>query len=102
MPEDIKNNHAYMPIEVDEKTFGMNRDTLYEKLKRYNIYTRRYFYPLVCDFACYQSYPVIDPLTVARGVAERILTLPIYDGLALHDVELICEIISKIQMRKDA
>jgi dTDP-4-amino-4,6-dideoxygalactose transaminase len=69
---------------------------LYEKLKEYNVFARRYFYPLVCDFACYQSTPVLDPLTVARGVAERIVTIPIYDGLELDDVEKICRIILKI------
>ena len=30
---DIRYNHAYMPIEVDEQEFGMSRDALYEKLK---------------------------------------------------------------------
>ena len=90
---DIRYNHAYMPIEVDEQEFGMSRDALYEKLKEYNVYTRRYFYPLVCDFACYRSVSVKDPLTVARRVADRILTLPIYDSLELSDVEIICEII---------
>ena len=101
LDSNIRNNYAYLPIEVDEAEFGISRDALYEILKRYNIFTRRYFYPLVCDFACYKNVPLIDPLTVARNVAERILSLPIYDGLALHDVELICEIIKKIHLRKD-
>ena len=81
-----------MPIEVDEQEFGMSRDELYEKLKQWNVFTRRYFYPLICDFACYRSVSVKDPLTVARQVADRILTLPIYDSLELSDVEKICEI----------
>jgi dTDP-4-amino-4,6-dideoxygalactose transaminase len=91
---DIRYNQAYMTIEVDEKEFGMNRDALYEKLKQYNVFSRRYFYPLVCDYACYQNVSVKDPLTVARRVADSILTLPIYDGLELSSVETICEIIS--------
>ena len=66
---------------------------LYEKLKDYNIYSRRYFYPLVNDFACYKSLAVKDPLTVARKVSERILTLPIYYNLSLDDVERICDIL---------
>jgi len=94
---DITFNHAYMPIEVDEQELGMSRDALYEKLKEYNIYSRRYFYPLVCDYACYRSVSVKDPLTVARRVSESILTLPIYDSLQLSDVEAICEIIESIQ-----
>ena len=88
-----------MPIEVDEKEFGMSRDALHEKLKFYNIYIRRYFYPLICDYACYRNVSVKDPLTVARRVADRILTLPIYDSLNLSDVEAICEIIQYLQHR---
>src|ERR1035437_6565039 len=48
---DVKYNFAYMPIEVDELEFGMSRDELSENLTKYNVFTRRYFYPLVCDYA---------------------------------------------------
>jgi dTDP-4-amino-4,6-dideoxygalactose transaminase len=95
---DIGYNHTYMPIEVDEEEFGMSRDALYDKLQQYNVYTRRYFYPLICDYACYRNVSVKDPLTVARRVADRILTLPIYDSLDLSDVEAICKIIMSLQM----
>jgi dTDP-4-amino-4,6-dideoxygalactose transaminase len=98
---DTRYNHVYMPIVVDEREFGMSRDALYEKLKQYNVYSRRYFYPLICDYACYRSVSIKDPLTVARRVADRILTLPIYDDLQLSDVESICEIIISLQKRKD-
>jgi dTDP-4-amino-4,6-dideoxygalactose transaminase len=96
---DIKYTHAYMPIEVDENEFGMSRDALYEKLKEFNVYSRRYFYPLVCDYACYRSVSIKDPLTVARRVVDRILTLPIYDGLELSDVETICGIIEQVHKK---
>ena len=97
LSSNIKSNHAYMPVEIDEQEFGMSRDTLYEKLKQWNIYARRYFYPLVCDFPCYRSISVNGDLPVARRVAGRILTLPIYDNLELSDVEIICEIIMSLQ-----
>jgi len=99
LSSEIRSNHAYMPIEVDEQEFGMSRDALYEKLKEWNVFTRRYFYPLICDYACYRSIPVNDSLTVARRVADRILTLPIYDSLELSDVEAICEIIQHLQRK---
>ncbi len=99
---DIKFNHAYVPIELDENDFGMSRDALYEKLKEWNVYARRYFYPLICDYPCYRSVSVTDPLTVARRVAGCILTLPIYDSLELSDVEKICDIIQYLNVSKKA
>jgi dTDP-4-amino-4,6-dideoxygalactose transaminase len=96
LPANVKCNHAYMPIEVNEKEFGISRDKLYEELKKYNIYTRRYFYPLICDYSCYRSISIKDPLTVARKVASQILILPIYYDLSLDDVQRICDIIIAI------
>ncbi|HTG00449.1 MAG TPA: DegT/DnrJ/EryC1/StrS family aminotransferase [Nitrospirota bacterium] len=90
-------NHAYLPVEIDERAFGMSRDAVYEKLKAWNIFTRRYFYPLICDFSCYRSISVNGDLAVARRAADRILTLPIYDSLELSEVETICEVISSLQ-----
>lgn len=100
LPKDVRYNYAYMPVEVDEKEFGVSRDRLYDELKKYNVYSRRYFYPLVCDFACYKSVAVKDPLTVAKKVSERILTLPIYYDLALDDVQRICNIIIELGSKK--
>jgi len=96
LPQDIKYNYVYMPIEVDEDEFGISRDGLYEELKKYNIYSRRYFYPLICDFACYKSVGVNGRLTVARRVASQILTLPVYYDLELDDVSRICDIVVDI------
>lgn len=90
---DVIYNYAYFPVEIDEAQYGMTRDQLYARLKEFNVFTRRYFYPLLCDFACYRSVVVRDPLTVARRVAKRILTLPIYDSLALEDVDRICDML---------
>ena len=91
--EDIEYNYASMPIEVDGREFGMDRDSLYEKMKQWNVFSRRYFYPLVCDYECYRGISNRDSLTTAREVSGRILTLPIYSELALSDVERICEIL---------
>ena len=97
LPESVRCNYSYIPVEIDEKEFGLSRDELFEKLKQYNVFARRYFYPLVCDFACYKSLSVSDPLTIARRVSERILTLPTYYDLRLDDVNRICDIITGIQ-----
>ena len=90
---DVEYNYAYVAVEIDAREFGMDRDCLYEQLKKYNVFTRRYFYPLVCDFACYRNLPGRDDLTVARRVSACILALPIYDSLGLSDVETICDMV---------
>ena len=90
---EIDYNYAYFPVEIDENEFGISRDQLYERLKEYNIFTRRYFYPLICDFACYRSVPVADPLKVARRVAPKILALPIYVELFESNICKICDVI---------
>jgi dTDP-4-amino-4,6-dideoxygalactose transaminase len=94
--DNVRYNHAYFPVEIDEQAFGMSRDALYAALQKFNVFARRYFYPLVSDFACYRSLSVTDPLSTAKRVAQRILTLPIYDSLALEDVERICDIIAHL------
>ena len=71
----------------------MNRDALYEKLKEYNVYTRKYFYPLINEFNCYKSEYDVKDTPVAKYVGDRILTLPMYGKLRLESVENICEII---------
>ena len=89
-PSNVRYNHGYMPIEVDEDEFGTGRDHLYSELKEHNVHARRYFYPLVPDFACYRHVRTEDPLPVASRVAKRILCLPTYHGLSVSAVEEIC------------
>lgn len=98
-PTDVEYNYAYMPIEVNEDIYGISRDKLYEDLKKYNVFTRRYFYPILCDYPCYRAVTVKDSLSVARSVASRILTLPIYYDLALDDVQKICDLIIAISSK---
>lgn len=97
LPKDVRYNYAYFPIEIHEKDFGMNRDSLYNKMREFNVFPRRYFYPLICDYSCYQSISIKDPLTVSRNAADKILTLPIYYDLSLDDVQTICDIIIDIR-----
>jgi len=96
LPVTIKHNYSYVPIEVDEDEFGLTRDGLYDELKRYNVFSRRYFYPLVSDFACYRNVHISDPLVTAKRVADSILCLPTYYNLQLDEVGRILEIIGAI------
>lgn len=93
LPQSVEYNYAYMPILVNENEFGISRDVLYNILRENNVYARKYFYPLIPDFACYKSIKVRFPLLVAERVAGQILTLPIYFDLEDNVVAQICDII---------
>jgi dTDP-4-amino-4,6-dideoxygalactose transaminase len=90
----IRHNYAYFPILV-ESTYPLTRDELYNRLKRDDILTRRYFYPLISDFPMYSTAPSAarSNLPNARAIAERILCLPIYPGLEAERLAKVVKII---------
>jgi dTDP-4-amino-4,6-dideoxygalactose transaminase len=94
MPK-VKHNYYNFVITVDQDKFGQSRDDLYDNLKTYNIFTRKYFYPLCSQFQCYKQYPSSSPknLPVAETVANQILTLPLYGDLKKDDISRICDAI---------
>jgi len=89
----VTHNYSYFPVFVDEKEYGISRDSLYEKLKQNGIFGRRYFYPLISDFPVYKGLPssASERLPAARKMAREVICLPIYAELELNDVERICE-----------
>ena len=91
--KDVKPNHAYFPIVVDEKEFGAGRQTIYDRLRENDIYTRKYFYPLTSDMDCYRGRFDSSLTPVAKQIAERVLTLPMSAHLTEEDVDRICDII---------
>ena len=82
--EGLKPNYAYFPVIFDG--FGADRDQVYEGLAAHHIYPRKYFYPLTNEFQCYQGHFSSKDTPVARFMADRVLTLPLYADLAAEDV----------------
>lgn len=89
-------NHSYFPILVGP-AYGVSRDALYERLKAHNVFSRRYFYPLISNMPMYRDLPSASPgnLPVANRIADRILCLPIYPGLTEEDVSTVIELIAR-------
>lgn len=90
----VKANYSYFPILV-HPDFPLSRDELYQKLKEYNIYARRYFYPLISNFPMYSHLESAAPenLPVATQAAEQIICLPIYPALADADQQRVINLI---------
>ena len=87
----INHNYSYFPILIDEDKFGKSRDNIYELLKKHNIYSRKYFYPLITKFNPYRSMKSARPefLPIAEKIAKQVLCLPIYSELDLNSTNKI-------------
>ena len=92
--EGVVPNYAYMPIVFDDDSCK-KRDEVYSSLKANGIGARKYFYPLVSDYECYREKYNSTETPVAKSIAERVLTLPMFADLELASVDAICNIIDE-------
>ncbi|MFZ5987885.1 MAG: DegT/DnrJ/EryC1/StrS family aminotransferase [Bacillota bacterium] len=97
--EGVTHNYPYFVIRVDKSEYGLSCNELCEKLKEYNVFPRRYFYPLCSNYQCYSNIPSAakSRLPVANKIAETVLSLPLYGRLRDDDVIKICDIIKGIR-----
>ena len=93
----VKHNYSYFPIFIDEKAFGMSRDTLYAKMKEANVLGRRYFYPLISEFSTYRGLESANPANLpnAHKMADSVLCLPMHHELSDNDIQRTIELIKK-------
>lgn len=92
----IRANYGYCVILVDEDQAGLSRDTLHHELKNLNVMTRKYFYPLCCDYPHYRSEYSDSELPIARKIAGQVLCLPLHGRLRTEDVYRICNMMKTI------
>ncbi len=74
---DVKSSMQYFPIRLLR-----DRDYVYNRLKSYNVFTRRYFYPLISNFDCYSHLCPPESLPIAQRASQEVLCLPFYGDLA--------------------
>lgn len=89
----VVSNYAYFPVVFDG--YKYNRNEVFERLKANNIIARKYFYPLINGMECYKDFETAgeDKTPVAKHIADRVLTLPLYADLDIDTVNKICDII---------
>ena len=90
---DVEQNYAYFPVIVEPKVFGTTRNEIMDALAEQGIMARKYFYPLTSSFECFHGQFDVDATPVARYVANRVMTLPLYADLPFEAVDRICSII---------
>lgn len=89
-----EHNFAYFPILVTGD-YPIRRDELHQKLKDNNIFSRRYFYPLISEFEAYRHLlsAQAEGSPVAKKISHQVLCLPIYPGLKANEQEKIIQVI---------
>ena len=85
-------NRAYVPVLFNDFA---TRERVYTELKeKCNVFTRRYFYPLLTEFAPYVYAK--GACAIAESLASRVLTLPTYFDLSPEDAKAIAEDVKEI------
>lgn len=87
-------NHAYFPLRVTPE-FPISRDALFDQFRSRHIAVRRYFYPLISEFATYRDLASAsrENLPVASMTSEQVLCLPMYAMLESAEQERIIDIV---------
>ena len=94
IPAHVEPNFSYFPILVGPD-YPLSRDALYERLKSHDIFSRRYFFPLLSNLPMYADLPsaAASNLPVANRAAAQILCLPIYPELGEDDQQRVVDIL---------
>jgi dTDP-4-amino-4,6-dideoxygalactose transaminase len=98
IPPNVTNSRLYFLLRIDGSIAPLSRDALWERLKRFNVFARRYFHPLCSDLTFYRDLPSARAgnLPVARRAVNEVLCLPFYGALGVAAAHRICDIIDHI------
>ena len=91
--KDVESNYAYFPVVIDETAFSASREEVMQHLAKHQVMVRKYFYPLTNSYGAFHRKYDVHKTPVALHISKRILTLPIYPGLPMEDVDRICDLI---------
>jgi len=94
---DVDPNFSYFPILV-KPSYPLTRDQLFQRLGERGIVARRYFFPLISDFAAYRDLPSAQSanLPVATRIAREVLCLPIFPHLDESTVRRIIDDVARV------
>ena len=88
----VERNYGYLPILIEDE-YPLNRNELYDLLKKNNFFPRKYFYPLASEQECFKNKYKGLKLEIARKLSEEVLVLPLYDKLEMGDISRLLKIL---------
>ncbi len=87
-PEALDYNYAYFPVVFESEEQAVR---VAAKLKENGVLARRYFYPSLESVECLDMN---SDLSASKGIAARVLCLPIYSDLKTTQQELVLRILA--------
>jgi dTDP-4-amino-4,6-dideoxygalactose transaminase len=86
-------NYSYYPVVFETEEILLQS---IDALNRHQVFPRRYFYPSLDTL----NYVGEQLCPVSRNIAGRIMCLPLYFDLSLEEINMIAEILLKVQNNK--
>ncbi|HET7842607.1 MAG TPA: DegT/DnrJ/EryC1/StrS family aminotransferase [Xanthomonadales bacterium] len=82
-PAGTSDSLQYYVVRIDGAVASADRDTVFARLRGYNVFARKYFFPLASDYPAYRDLPSARAglLPHAQRAAREVLCLPLYGTL---------------------
>lgn len=92
-----RSSYKDFTISIRAEEFGLHRDHLVTALRHEGIDCRTYYSPPVHRQTAYQEFSNGVQLPVTDHLSESCLSLPLYAGMSLAMIEVICQAIMRIR-----
>lgn len=96
--QQVKYNYQYFPILIDEDEFGLSRDQVLNQMYEFNIFPRKYFFPLSSEYKYLKNKNNIS-LPNAEKIVSQIMCLPLYGDLNFDDIIKICQVLINLKRK---
>jgi len=90
--EFVKYNYSYFPIIINSIQFGSTVDEIVTYLKTNNVYSKRYFHPLINEFKEFTNCKR-GLIPNAENIAGNIICLPLSHEISAGEIEYIVSLL---------
>jgi dTDP-4-amino-4,6-dideoxygalactose transaminase len=87
-PAGVHANWLYLPVVVDAKAFGLDREALASALEKHNVFVRKYYSPPCHHMTAYNTQREVK-LDVTEKIAYSVIALPVYNDMTDEECDLI-------------
>lgn len=94
--QNISYNYAYFPVLFSNSCQDKRNEIELALKEKYGILTRRYFSPMTSDFTLFRAKYPCNETPIAKDIANRVLTLPLYTDLTEEDIDYVCDCLNQI------